>query len=196
MDLILKAFSKAYELHNGQRRKASGAPYFVHLLDAAKYLMYETDDVEVICAGILHDTLEDTNYSESELRADFGDRVFKLVKFCTESKNNVNFSKSDLKMSWFERKRGAIAKLEGASSDELLVFCADKVSTLLSIKEDLDSGIDVWSSLNGSYDNIKWYYSEIERVLKSKLEGKRIFSVYQDLMFLFVEKKIEKKIFK
>lgn len=185
MDLISKAFAKSYELHKDQFRKASGVPYFVHLLDSAKYLMYETQDEEVICAGILHDTLEDTRYSDEELKADFGERVYSLVKFCTEDGNRVDVSSEDMKKSWFERKSKSIEKLEGASNDELLVFCADKVATLLSIREDLINGVDVWSSLNGSRDDFEWYYSEIFKAIEPKLNGHRIFNLYKDLLCIF-----------
>jgi (p)ppGpp synthase/HD superfamily hydrolase len=182
MDLILKALNKAYYLHNNHKRKGNGAPYFVHLLDTCKYLMYDTYDDEIICAGILHDTLEDTHYSDDELRSDFGERVYSLVKFCTEPLNNVNSSGADQKNSWFERKSGAIAKLNSASNDELLIFCADKVSTLLSIREDLVCGVDIWSKLNGSRKDVEWYYSEIFKVLQKKLHGTRIILLYEDLL--------------
>ena len=182
MDLVFKALNKAYILHDGHKRKGNGAPYFVHLLDTCKYLMYDTLDEEIICAGILHDTLEDTDYSEDELKTDFGERVYSLVKFCTEPLNNVNSSEAEQKNSWFERKSSAIAKLNSAKSDELLVFCADKVSTLLSIREDLVCGVDIWSKLNGSKKDVEWYYSEIFKVLEKKLHGTRIILLYKDLL--------------
>jgi GTP diphosphokinase / guanosine-3',5'-bis(diphosphate) 3'-diphosphatase len=122
MDLIQKAFVKAYDLHKHQRRKQSKTPYLVHLLDAAKYLMYETDDEEIICAGILHDTLEDTDYSEDALRADFGDRVCSLVMFCTEPNNNYRSTQDEMKNSWKERKSHSVMKLNDASNDELPCF--------------------------------------------------------------------------
>ncbi|MCC7575143.1 HD domain-containing protein [Candidatus Woesearchaeota archaeon] len=185
MDLIQRALVRAYDLHKSQVRKGNGAPYFVHLVDTAKYLMYETSDDEVICAGILHDTLEDTSYSEDGLREEFGERVFSLVKFCTELGNNHDSTKEELVSSWKVRKSLSIAKLDSASDDELLVFCADKVSTLLSIREDLLCGVDIWGKLNGSREEVFWYYSEIQKKLGSRLGDKRIFKIYVDLMSLF-----------
>jgi hypothetical protein len=58
-----------------------------------------------------------------------------------------------------------------------LVFCADKISNLLSMNEDLVSGIDLWSKFNGSRDDIEWYYCEIGKVLERRLGDRRIFSV-------------------
>ena len=187
MDLVQRSFLKAYELHSSQFRKMSSVPYFVHVLDAAKYLMYETDDKEVISAGLLHDVLEDTSFSEEELLEGFGPRVFALVKFCTEKGNSVNTSVEDQRRTWKERKSRAVSKLIGASEEELLVFCADKVSNLLSIREDLVHGVDVWSKFNGSKEEVEWYYSEIHKALHP-LKGRRLFSVYTDLMCVFSEK--------
>lgn len=185
MDLVEKAFLKSYVLHKNQVRKMSGVPYFVHLLDAAKYVMYETNDENIISAAFLHDVLEDTSYSESELLSDFGEDVFYLVKFCTEDGNNFDSSEEEQKASWKVRKTKSIAKLENASVDELLVFCADKVSNLLSMREDLINGVDIWSKFHGSRDDVFWYYSEIQKSLASKLESKRIFMIYEDLMNIF-----------
>lgn len=189
MDLIQKALIKAYELHSSQKRKGNGAPYFVHLLDTCKYLMYETSDVDIICAGILHDTLEDTNYLESDLKTDFNERIYNLVKFCTEPKvlNELNGIEEDKQITWKHRKLNAISKLSIASDDELLVFCADKVSTLLSIREDLICGVDIWSKLNGSKPDVEWYYVEIAKALEPRLKNKRIFLLYTDLIKVFRE---------
>jgi len=185
MDLIQKAFNRAYELHRGQMRKVSDVPYLVHLLDAAKYLMYETKDVEVICAGILHDTLENTDYSEDSLRSEFGERVCGLVVFCTEKSNGFDVSVEFKKKTWRERKFRMIERLNNAGDDELLVFAADKISNLLSIREDLINGSDVWSKFNGSRDDVEWYYFEIFKVLEKRFSSRRIFRVYKDLMLLF-----------
>jgi len=185
MDLIQKSFNKAYELHQGQARKVSDVPYLVHLLDTAKYLMYETRDVDIICAGILHDTLENTRYSEDVLRAEFGERVYSLVVFCTEKNNTFNATPQSKEKTWKERKSHAIEKLNNASDDELLVFAADKLSNLLSIKEDLINGKDVWTNFNGSRADVEWYYSEIFKVIERRFPSRRIFRVYSDLMVLF-----------
>lgn len=182
MNRISKAFDVASEFHKNQRRKVSGAPYIVHLLGAAKYLMYETDDEDIICAGFLHDTLEDTNYREDDLRRDFGVRVHSLVKFCTEPGNNVNTTLDEQKKSWRERKTRAISKLKTASDDELMVYCADKLSNLLSIKDDLVMGADVWANFNGSREEVEWYYTEIGRILEPRFKDKRIFKVYKSLL--------------
>lgn len=182
MDLLVKALGVALGAHRGQLRKGSGAPYFVHLLDTCKYLMFETDDVEVLCAGVLHDVLEDTSYSKDELESEFGGRVLSLVLFCSEPLNFVGASDIDLRDSWKDRKLHSISKLDSASVDECLVFCCDKVSSLLSIKEDLLNNIDIWGFLRGSRSDVLWYYSQIGLKLSGKIGDRRIFKIYQDLL--------------
>ena len=100
MDKIEKTLVKAHDIHKNQARKKTKFPYFVHILDVAKYLMYETKDKDVICARILHDSLENTPYTKEELTKDFGDKVFSLVNFCTEPENTPDATKEQQKESW------------------------------------------------------------------------------------------------
>jgi (p)ppGpp synthase/HD superfamily hydrolase len=74
-NLLDRAAEFAWEAHNGQTRKYSGEPYFVHPNRVAHLVARETDDVEVIAAAYLHDVLEDTDTTAEELYAEFGARV-------------------------------------------------------------------------------------------------------------------------
>jgi len=186
MTKIQKAFMKAYELHKPQFRKGgTGIPYFVHILDAAKYLMYETNDEDIICAGILHDTLEDTPYTAEELLADFGSKVHDLVVFATEEGNTFEATDEEQKNSWKSRKQHSISCLDNASREEALVFLADKTSNLLSIKEDLDFGKDVWTIFRAPKEEIRWYYESIRDKARNQLGDTRLFKVYESLFSVF-----------
>ncbi len=77
-DLIERAYEFARNAHEGQLRK-SGEPYFVHVFTTAKNLADLNMDGTVVSAGLLHDVLEDTKVTESELRAEFGDEITNLV---------------------------------------------------------------------------------------------------------------------
>ena len=61
--IIMKAYEYAYNLHNGQVRQ-SGEPYIMHPLNVAYILADMHADKDTICAGLLHDTLEDTNITK------------------------------------------------------------------------------------------------------------------------------------
>jgi len=76
--LILKAFKLAEKYHKNQKR-ASGRPYIEHLLEIAYDLHKWRRDYEVICAGILHDIVEDTEIKLQYIKKHFGKRVAMLV---------------------------------------------------------------------------------------------------------------------
>lgn len=88
--VILRAAMFSADKHRNQRRKdAEASPYINHPLALATLLAEAggIDDVEVLCAALLHDTLEDTECSAAELEAQFGARVSALVAEVTDDKS-------------------------------------------------------------------------------------------------------------
>ncbi len=81
--MIEKACLFAQNAHNGQLRK-SGEPYFVHVFATAKNLAELNMSPIVICAGFLHDVLEDTSVTEKEMEDNFGNEVTMLVNGVTK----------------------------------------------------------------------------------------------------------------
>jgi GTP pyrophosphokinase len=81
--LLERAYQVAEKYHRGQRRK-SGDPYITHPLSVTTILAELGMDVPTLCAGLLHDTVEDTDYSLDMLRRDFGDTVALLVDGVTK----------------------------------------------------------------------------------------------------------------
>ena len=83
ISMIEKAYTVADNAHKGQIRK-SGEPYIIHPLNVAIILSELEMDKETICAGLLHDVLEDTEVSETMMRQEFGDEVTLLVSGVTK----------------------------------------------------------------------------------------------------------------
>jgi len=81
--IVERAFDAAETAHQGQLRK-SGDPYITHPVAVAEILVEFGLDPATIAAALLHDTVEDTNYSSEKLRADFGDEVASLVEGVTK----------------------------------------------------------------------------------------------------------------
>lgn len=81
--LIGHAYDVAEEMHRGQLRK-SGEPYLIHPMAVAEILADLGMDEETIVAGLLHDVVEDTSYTEEELIVDFGEDVAMLVDGVTK----------------------------------------------------------------------------------------------------------------
>ncbi|GGS48577.1 MULTISPECIES: RelA/SpoT family protein [Actinokineospora] len=81
--LLQRAYDVAEEMHRSQRRK-SGDPYITHPLAVATILAELGMDTTTLVAALLHDTVEDTEYSIERLRGDFGDEVGHLVDGVTK----------------------------------------------------------------------------------------------------------------
>ena len=86
ISMIEKAYRVANEAHAGQVRK-SGEPYIIHPLYVAIILADLEMDKETICAGILHDVVEDTIFTKEEIEAEFGPDVALLVDGVTKLKS-------------------------------------------------------------------------------------------------------------
>ena len=183
-NIIEKALIKAKQLHDGQFRKGGKIPYFVHMLDVCKILMHETDlDDEVIVAGILHDTLEDTNYGEQNLKKDFGERIYTLVKFCSEPGNTIDSPEEDQINSWKARKQHSINAINTATEEEIVVTISDKYSNLNSMKEDLILvGDNLWKRFNTSKEDIKWYYESMRDEAKKRISHRRTLILFDKLV--------------
>ena len=79
---IERAYTVAARAHDGQRRM-SGDPYITHPVTVATIVAEIGMSAETVCAALLHDTLEDTDYSLACLREEFGDVVARLVESVT-----------------------------------------------------------------------------------------------------------------
>ncbi len=93
-DLIQRAYRVAEEAHRGQKR-ASGEPYLNHCLSVASILAELHVPPEVIAAGLLHDTVEDTSITLADIRRDFGNAIAVLVDGVTKLTNLPRVSRGD-----------------------------------------------------------------------------------------------------
>ena len=82
-ELVQRAYRLAERVHDGQKR-ASGEPYINHCLAVAAILAGLHMPADVVAAGLLHDTVEDTSITLSDLRRDFGESIAKLVDGVTK----------------------------------------------------------------------------------------------------------------
>jgi len=130
-----KAVAFAAEKHRNQRRKdADSSPYINHPIALANVLANEggITDLEVLCAAILHDTIEDTETTPEELTAIFGPRITAIVLEVTDDKS----------LDKQVRKQRQIDHAPHASKQAKLVKLADKICNLRDILASPPSG---WS---------------------------------------------------
>ena len=85
---LSKALVFASKSHSQQRRKSDNSPYVEHLIEVMDLLANtgEIVDEDIIIAGVLHDIIEDTKVTESELKINFGSRVSSMVMALTDDK--------------------------------------------------------------------------------------------------------------
>lgn len=88
--IIRKAYDYAENLHSGQKRQ-SGEPYIIHPLNVAYILAEMHADRDTLCAGLLHDTLEDTHITKEDISHDFNPEIAFLVDGVTKI-SKLNFS--------------------------------------------------------------------------------------------------------
>lgn len=89
-EIVSKAYDYAVTFHEGQMRQ-SGEPYIIHPLNVAYILADMHADADTICAGLLHDTLEDTNSTKEDIAYYFNQNVASLVDGVTKL-SKMNFS--------------------------------------------------------------------------------------------------------
>jgi GTP diphosphokinase / guanosine-3',5'-bis(diphosphate) 3'-diphosphatase len=93
LDLIEKAYNFSKNVHEGQKR-VSGEPYFVHVFETAMNLTDMKMGSTTICAGLLHDVVEDTNYTLKDIEKEFNKEIAMLVEGMTKI-SKMNFQNLD-----------------------------------------------------------------------------------------------------
>ncbi|MFN8671222.1 MAG: bifunctional (p)ppGpp synthetase/guanosine-3',5'-bis(diphosphate) 3'-pyrophosphohydrolase [Candidatus Sericytochromatia bacterium] len=109
IELIKKAFSIAVNFHGSQKR-ASGDPYYLHPVQVAEILTTLGADPEMICAGLMHDVLEDTDYPAEKMKEVFGEKIYLLVDGVTKLGKISFSSKEERQAESFRRMFMAMAK--------------------------------------------------------------------------------------
>ncbi|MUV38427.1 GTP diphosphokinase [Lentibacillus sp. JNUCC-1] len=150
----MKAHAKAFaaKAHDGQTRKSSAEPYITHPIRVAERLEASGCSEEVICAGYLHDVVEDTLVEIEDITEHFGEHIAQIVAAHTEDKSK----------SWHERKQHTIDTIRTASKEVKYLIVADKLDNLLELEKELsEQGDNVWRHFNAGFDEQKWYNESI-----------------------------------
>jgi (p)ppGpp synthase/HD superfamily hydrolase len=166
---IGQAIEKAAVLHKDQVTKGDGkTPFIVHVVKVMVLVGEYTDDENTIIAAVLHDTIEDTNYTLDELEKDFGKQVREIVAGVTEDKLDKNGNKRP----WLTRKKDYIKNLEKDSQESLLISAADKIANTESfIYEYKKVGKKLEDNFNASFKETHWYHDEVIKMLDKRLKS-------------------------
>lgn len=191
---VEQAIRAASVLHKGQVRKgATPFPYVTHLFAVAMIVSDYTDDEDVIISALLHDTIEDTDYTEDELRDDFGPTVCDIVMGVTEPGVEDENGKERLSK---DRKKEYLKRLKNAPKASLMVAAADKIHNMRCIVEEyFDKHTEFIADFGGSHEDRVMMYQEISNILNRNLksdilaEFNHVFDEYKK----FIEQLIREK---
>ena len=173
-DYLDRAIAFAVRAHAGTERRGKGFPYIVHPLEAMAIVSTITPDQELLAAAVLHDTVEDTDVTIEDIRAEFGDRVASLVKID---------SVGDDEGTWHERKQKAIDRIANAPRDAKIVALGDKLSNMRAIARDYyEQGDNLWNLFhtNNPKDH-EWHYRGLADALRD-LNGTFAFNEFEWLI--------------
>ena len=182
--VIEKALIFAADKHKGQVRKGSNIPYIGHPVEVAMLVAKMGGNPEMIAAGALHDTLEDTDTSYEELVKNFGYRVADLVQEESEDKREH----LDKSASWKIRKQETIDHARVASIEAKKILLADKLSNMRQTAKNIDRiGSKVWDRFNVKDPNLHgWYHKELLDCMK-ELENLEQYQEYKHLIHMIFD---------
>ena len=128
-ELIRKAYEYAKKAHDGQFRK-SGEPYFTHPFSVANIIADLYLDDESICSALLHDIVEDTHYTDIDIKSEFGEEISAIVDGVTKL-GKIDFqSKEEEQIENLRKMFMAMAK----DIRVILIKLADRLHNMRTLK--------------------------------------------------------------
>lgn len=126
LELAQRAAAYAEEMHGGQSRP-DGSPFIMHPLEVASLLHESGAPDHLVAAGVLHDLIEKTDVTPSDLERRFGPATTALV---------MSVSDDDRIAGYATRKAALRRQVAGAGDEALLLFAADKLSKLRELRRE------------------------------------------------------------
>ena len=126
--MLLRAYDFAKSAHANQKR-ASGEPYFVHPCSVAEILVDLGLDTATVAGALLHDVIEDTSYTEDDIRREFGEEVLSLVSGVTKLDKIVFKNREEEEAENFRKIFVAMAK----DIRVIIIKLADRLHNMRSL---------------------------------------------------------------
>src|SRR6516164_2677460 len=129
LGLVKKAYEFSLHHHQGQKR-ASGEPYLVHPLEVASVLADMRLDTTAIAAGLLHDSIEDTDVTVDDIRNEFGEQIAHIVEGVTKI-SKIEFASQE------EQQAESVRKMVLAMVDDIrvvMIKLADRLHNMRTLE--------------------------------------------------------------
>lgn len=172
---VEKAMQFAMEAHSGAVRKGSTKPYILHPIEVLQILSSMNADTNLMVAGLLHDTVEDTDVTMLDIYDQFGTDVAALVSSHTEDKRRT----------WYMRKLNTYHHVSSAPLREKMLVLADKVANLRNTYADYKTiGDELWTRFNAPKHLQAWYCSKLNDSLYELQNYSETADVYWEMTAL------------
>lgn len=183
--LIQRAILRAVQLHAGQTRKGSpDVPYIVHPVEVGLIVSYYSSAPILVAAALLHDTVEDCDYTLVQVEEEFGPEVRTLVSALTEDKSIHD---------WRGRKAENARRLK-ETEHALFIKAADVIANMRSLVQALkEEGSVVWERFNAGKAEKLTYYNLILTLAENLIPNQMLEEFVALLKDLEYSEVIEKK---
>jgi guanosine-3',5'-bis(diphosphate) 3'-pyrophosphohydrolase len=206
MALIRKAYEFAEKHHRPQKR-SSGEPYIIHPMNVVATLVKLKMDLDTICAGFLHDVVEDCDVTPAEIEKEFSPTIAQIVVGCTKISKIKFKTKEEGQVENFRKLVVAMAK----DIRVIIVKLADRMHNMLTLqyvneekqKRKAQETLDIYvplasrlgiNSVKGELEDLclrylhpEFYYRLAEKVAMKKSERNTYIKEVVDL----IQEKIE-----
>lgn len=175
MNKVEYAIYFATKAHQGQKRKIEDIDMIFHPFIVGMMLQKAGCDDDVICAGILHDVVEDTKYTFDDIEKEFGEKIKNYVYDASEKNKSLE---------WEERKKYTIKHIKNSPLESKLIVACDKISNLDDLYECLQKyGEKAWNSFKRGKEKQKWYYENVyESLIYNQDQNHPLFKRYRELL--------------
>jgi len=183
---VEQAIQAAAVLHQNHMRKgAVPIPYISHLVAVTMILRDYTSSENALVAALLHDTLEDTDYTAADMTDDFGEEVTAIVTALTEPTYD-----GERKLTWLETKKRYATQIRKGPLDAVMIAAADKSHNFRTTVDDYhDDPNRFMQDFGKNLDERHEAYQDIANAINGRLrdgivhEFNHTFEAYKQFIF-------------